>query len=120
MPLSAISNYPGRRAEERLPAGNHWLGIELRGKDNRDVVGARISLDVKGRTLWRFAKGGGSYASVRRPAARFWPQQDGQGQPPDSGLARRPDAALGQPGRRPLLRLTQDTAKAEERPTNKQ
>jgi hypothetical protein len=44
--------------------GNHWLGIELRGKDHADVVGARIVLEADGRKQTRFAKGGGSYASA--------------------------------------------------------
>jgi hypothetical protein len=43
--------------------GHHWLGVELVGKDHADVVGARATLDVGGRRLTRFAKGGGSYAS---------------------------------------------------------
>jgi hypothetical protein len=43
--------------------GNHWLGVELAGKDHRDVVGAKVSLEAGGRTQWRFAHGGGSYAS---------------------------------------------------------
>jgi hypothetical protein len=43
--------------------GNHWLGIELVGKDRRDVVGTRIVLESGGRKQARFAKGGGSYAS---------------------------------------------------------
>jgi hypothetical protein len=42
---------------------NHWLGVELRGKDHADVVGARVCLAADGRKQWRFAKGGGSYAS---------------------------------------------------------
>jgi hypothetical protein len=46
------------------PAGNHWLGVELVGQDRRDVVGAKLTLDVAGRTLTRFAKGGGSYLSA--------------------------------------------------------
>jgi hypothetical protein len=43
--------------------GNHWLGIELQGKDYADVVGARIVLDVDGAKHYRFAQSGGSYAS---------------------------------------------------------
>src|SRR5262249_60165329 len=50
---------------------NHWLGIELAGEKHRDVVGARISLEVAGRTQWRFAKGGGSYLSARDPRHVF-------------------------------------------------
>jgi len=51
--------------------GNHWLGIELRGEKNRDVVGARMSLKVGERTQWRFTKGGGSYLSARDPRQVF-------------------------------------------------
>jgi hypothetical protein len=42
---------------------NHWLGVELAGKDHRDVVGAKIVLKAGDRTQTRFAQGGGSYAS---------------------------------------------------------
>jgi hypothetical protein len=44
-------------------ADNHFLGIELVGKDHSDIVGARAVLEVDGRKLSRFAKGGGSYLS---------------------------------------------------------
>jgi hypothetical protein len=44
-------------------SGNHWLGIELVGENHRDIVGARITLEVAGRKLTRHAKGGGSYLS---------------------------------------------------------
>jgi len=50
-------------ANDADTAGNHWLGVELRGAGHRDVVGARILLESGGRTQTRFAKGGGSYAS---------------------------------------------------------
>jgi hypothetical protein len=42
---------------------NHWLGVQLAGKDMCDVVGARIILEAGGRKQTRFAYGGGSYAS---------------------------------------------------------
>jgi hypothetical protein len=42
---------------------NHWLGVELVGHNHRDVVGAKLVLEVAGRRLTRFAKGGGSYLS---------------------------------------------------------
>jgi hypothetical protein len=42
---------------------HHWLGVELVGRDNADVVGARLILESDGRKQTRFAKGGGSYAS---------------------------------------------------------
>jgi hypothetical protein len=37
--------------------------VELVGKDHADVVGAKAELEVGGRKLTRFTKGGGSYAS---------------------------------------------------------
>ena len=43
--------------------GRHWLGIELAGKNHRDVVGAKIVLEAGGRKQTRFVQGGGSYAS---------------------------------------------------------
>jgi enediyne biosynthesis protein E4 len=56
-------------AKETTP--HHWLGIELAGKDRRDVTGARIVLDAGGRKQTRFAKGGGSYLSARDPRLLF-------------------------------------------------
>jgi hypothetical protein len=41
----------------------HWLGLRLNGPGHRDVVGAKVTLEVGGRTLTRFAKAGGSYLS---------------------------------------------------------
>ena len=45
-----------------FPDGNHWLRW-LVGANHADVVGARVMLEIDGRTQTRFAKGGGSYAS---------------------------------------------------------
>ncbi len=45
-------------------ARGHWLGIELVDKEGRDPVGAKLSLDVDGQTLTRFAVSGGSYLSA--------------------------------------------------------
>jgi hypothetical protein len=56
-PVVLLRNEAGDR-----PA--HWLGVELVGKDNRCVAGATLSLKAGGRTLTRFAKGGGSYLSA--------------------------------------------------------
>jgi hypothetical protein len=42
---------------------NHWLGVALSSRGNRDVVGAKLTLEVGGRRLYRFAHGGGSYLS---------------------------------------------------------
>src|SRR5262249_36477303 len=43
--------------------GNHWLGIELRGKNDADIVGARLVLDTEDGIQTRVATGGGSYLS---------------------------------------------------------
>jgi hypothetical protein len=52
-------------------AKNHWLGVDLAGKDRRSVVGARLVLDVGGQKLTRFATAGGSYASSHDPRQLF-------------------------------------------------
>ncbi|HJZ57138.1 MAG TPA: ASPIC/UnbV domain-containing protein, partial [Gemmataceae bacterium] len=51
--------------------GSHWLGVSLTGKGNRDLVGTTLTLEVSGRRLTRFVKGGGSYLSVNDPRVRF-------------------------------------------------
>jgi hypothetical protein len=48
-----------------------WLGVELAGRDRRDVVGAKLTLQVGDRKLTRFAKGGGSYLSAGDPRVLF-------------------------------------------------
>lgn len=45
-------------------AGRHWVGIELVGEKNRDVVGARVVVESVSGKQTRFAKGGASYAST--------------------------------------------------------
>ncbi len=45
------------------PTRNHWLGVALVGRKDRDVVGAKLTLKVAGREHTRFAQGGGSYLS---------------------------------------------------------
>src|SRR5262249_15116209 len=42
---------------------HHWLGIELKGKVNRDIAGARVVVEVGGKKRTRFTKGGSSYLS---------------------------------------------------------
>jgi len=42
---------------------NHWVGIELKGRDHRDFVGAKVVVEAGGRKFTHFAKGGGSYCS---------------------------------------------------------
>jgi hypothetical protein len=56
-------NGPVVLLRNEAPTKNHWLGVALVGRDNRDVVGARLTLEVGGRRLTRFAQGGGSYLS---------------------------------------------------------
>jgi hypothetical protein len=63
----AVANMNERAAVLRnvLPTPDrHWVGVELVGAGNRDVVGARVTVEAGGRTQTRFAKGGGSYAST--------------------------------------------------------
>jgi RNA polymerase sigma factor (sigma-70 family) len=50
---------------------NHWLGIELKGKNNHDVTGALLTLEVDDHILTRFAKNGGSYLSASDPRQVF-------------------------------------------------
>jgi len=43
---------------------NHWVGVQLVGRDRRSAVGAKVTLEANKRTLTRFAKGGASYLSA--------------------------------------------------------
>jgi hypothetical protein len=52
-------------------AKHHWLGVRLAGKDQRDVVGARLTLQVGDKKLTRLAKGGYSYLSASDPRQLF-------------------------------------------------
>ena len=45
------------------PRNHHWLKLALHGKSHRDIVGTTLTLEVNGRKLTRFVKGGGSYLS---------------------------------------------------------
>jgi hypothetical protein len=56
-------NSPVVLLRNESPSENHWLGVELIGRDHADVVGARLVLEYDGQTQTKFAKGGGSYAS---------------------------------------------------------
>jgi hypothetical protein len=47
---------------DEIPS-RHWLGIELIGKNHRDITGAKVTVDAGKRRLTRFSKGGGSYLS---------------------------------------------------------
>jgi enediyne biosynthesis protein E4 len=50
---------------------NHWLGVELVGRDHADVTGAKLTLAVGDRTLTRFATAGRSYLSSSDPRRLF-------------------------------------------------
>jgi hypothetical protein len=52
-----------RNDASSAPGAAPWLGIQLVGKDRRDVVGSTVIVESDGRRLTRFSKGGGSYLS---------------------------------------------------------
>jgi hypothetical protein len=59
------TNQPVSLLKNVLPTGDRtWVGVDLAGDGNADVVGAKVTLESGGRTQTRFAKGGGSYAST--------------------------------------------------------
>jgi hypothetical protein len=65
-------NEPSVVLRNEAPAeGRHWLGVELRARGNRCFVGTKVVLEVGGRTLTRFCKGGGSYLSANDPRLTF-------------------------------------------------
>ena len=50
------------------PSDNRWVQIQLVGtKSNRDAIGARVDLEVDGRTIYRQRKGGCSVLSANDP-----------------------------------------------------
>src|SRR5262249_30999228 len=65
-PIVVLRNVAGD-GEKR----NHWLGIELSGKDHRDLVGVKLTLKTEGQIQTRFVKGGGSYLSAHDPRHLF-------------------------------------------------
>jgi hypothetical protein len=56
-------NEPVTILKNVAPRDSHWLGVALVDPTHRDLVGARLTLEVGGRKLTRFVKGGGSYMS---------------------------------------------------------
>jgi hypothetical protein len=58
-PVALLRNDP---RGEAVPQ-NHWLGLQLIGKNNRDIVGAKVVVEDGSRRLTHFTKGGGSYLS---------------------------------------------------------
>jgi hypothetical protein len=57
-------NEPVVLLRNALDNGHHWLGIELIGKEYRDAVGAKLTLESGNQKLVRTIKGGGSYLSA--------------------------------------------------------
>ncbi len=57
-------NEPVRIVRNVAAPENKWLGVELHAAGNGDTVGARLTLEMGGRKLSRFIKGGGSYLSA--------------------------------------------------------
>jgi hypothetical protein len=50
------------------PSENHWIRLKLVGtRSNRDAIGARVAVDLGGRTIHRQRKGGGSLESAHDP-----------------------------------------------------
>jgi hypothetical protein len=59
------SNGPVRLLLNQVGNRNHWLGLRLVGKTGRDMLGARVEIEVsKGQSLWRRARTDGSYLSA--------------------------------------------------------
>jgi hypothetical protein len=57
--------------------GGHWLGLRLRGTEgNKGAIGARVLLQVNGRTLERRLLSGLSYFSTHAPEIHFGLGQD--------------------------------------------
>jgi len=50
---------------------HHWLGLGLKGAKNRDLVGVKVTVEIGGRTITSFGKGGSSYGSAHDPRHRF-------------------------------------------------
>jgi hypothetical protein len=47
--------------------GHHWIGFQLSGGKQRDLVGTRIVVEADGKRFTRFLVGGGSYLSAHDP-----------------------------------------------------
>ncbi len=59
-PVSILRN----EAAEGLKTPHRWLGVQLAGRDHRDVVGSTVILEGSKERRTRFTKGGGSYLSA--------------------------------------------------------
>jgi hypothetical protein len=59
----ANNNGPARLLVNVVGNRHHWVGLRLRGRNGRDMVGARVQVG----TQWRRAATDGSYASANDP-----------------------------------------------------
>jgi hypothetical protein len=50
---------------------NHWIGIELKGAKDRDIIGSRVVLESPQGKQTRYVHSGGSYASTSDPRLVF-------------------------------------------------
>jgi hypothetical protein len=65
-PIAILRNIAGEGGKR-----NHWLGLTLQRKDHRDTVGSRVTVEVAGRKVTWFVRGGGSYLSACDPRLLF-------------------------------------------------
>jgi hypothetical protein len=59
----ANNNGPARLLVNEVGNLHHWVGLRLKGRNGRDLLGARVQVG----TLWRRAATDGSYASANDP-----------------------------------------------------
>lgn len=57
-------NEPAVVLRNESQVDRHWLGLDLMGRNGRDVTGARVTVESKDRKYSRQVKGGGSYLST--------------------------------------------------------
>jgi len=70
--LVVNNNGPARMLVNNLGQTQHWLGLRLLGKWNRDMLGTRVALYRPNLpTLWRRVHSDGSYASANDPRVLF-------------------------------------------------
>jgi hypothetical protein len=59
---------PIRLLVNQVDSGNHWIGLRVRGRQRRDMIGARVGIvPANGPTIWRRPRADGSYGSANDP-----------------------------------------------------
>ena len=87
---------------------NHWIRLSLVGTvSNRDAVGARVEVELDGRTIVRQRKGGSEPRILARSPAPDRPGTGNRGSPRDDPLAVGAGDHRGAPRRRPELHRTE-------------